>query len=126
MRRFYLTLISTLFLVMIGTLATKGFFDIPASSARIPSYAGLEMTSVKEYGAIGDGQTDDTAAIQAAIDAMPDAGGVIYLPIGTYLVRPLDVPNPCGLLHRGQLPTGMASPKVPLCWQQAIRPTYSS
>jgi hypothetical protein len=94
MKRVLLALISTLFLVMTGTLATKGFFDVPALSARIPSYAGLEMTSVKEFGAIGDGQTDDTAAIQAAIDAMPDAGGVIYLPIGTYLVRPLTCTKP--------------------------------
>jgi len=43
-------------------------------------------TSVKDtaYGAVGDGITDDTAAIQAAITANP--GQVIYLPAGTYLV----------------------------------------
>lgn len=37
------------------------------------------------YGAKGNGTTDDTAAIQAAIDATA-AGGVCYLPRGTYLV----------------------------------------
>lgn len=43
--------------------------------------------NVQAYGAAGDGSTDDTAAIQAAIDAAEAAGGgVVQLPLGTYLV----------------------------------------
>lgn len=38
------------------------------------------------YGAIGDGTTDDTAAIAAAITAIPAGGGVLYFPAGTYKV----------------------------------------
>lgn len=41
-----------------------------------------ETVSVKDFGAVGDGVADDTAAIQAAVNA---AGGV-YFPEGTYLV----------------------------------------
>jgi len=41
-----------------------------------------ETVSVEDFGAIGDGVTDDTAAIQAAID---NANG-LYFPYGTYLV----------------------------------------
>lgn len=43
--------------------------------------------NVKDYGAVGDGTTDDTAAINLAISAANTAGGgVVYVPQGTYLV----------------------------------------
>lgn len=43
--------------------------------------------SVKAFGATGDGATDDTAAIQSAIDAVDaTGGGVVLLPSGTYRV----------------------------------------
>lgn len=43
------------------------------------------VINVKSYGAVGDGTTDDTAAIQAAIDAAETAGGgQLAFPPGTY------------------------------------------
>jgi len=50
-----------------------------------------ESVSVKDFGAVGDGVTDDTAAIQAAIDAVQNAGGgSLFFPSGTYNVTGLD------------------------------------
>jgi hypothetical protein len=47
----------------------------------------LESVSVKDFGAVGDGVTDDTAAIQAAITAVGIAGGgMVLFPAGTYKV----------------------------------------
>lgn len=44
-----------------------------------------DFVSVKSFGAIGDGITDDTVAIQAALNATPN-GGKLYIPTGTYLI----------------------------------------
>ena len=41
--------------------------------------------NVLDFGATGDGVTDDTAAIQAAINSLVN-GGKVYFPIGSYLV----------------------------------------
>jgi hypothetical protein len=42
--------------------------------------------NVKDFGAAGDGTTDDRAAIQSAIDAVATDGGMVFFPAGTYLV----------------------------------------
>ena len=44
--------------------------------------------NVRTYGAVGDGTTDDTASIQAAINAST-AGAIVWFPAGTYLCRQL-------------------------------------
>lgn len=47
-----------------------------------------DFVSIKDFGAVGDGVTDDTAAIQAAVSFVYGAGGgVVFFPNnGTYLV----------------------------------------
>lgn len=67
-----------------------------ASVTYIPSGTGAVTTnvqsklrqtvSVKDFGATGNGVADDTAEIQAAIDAVSSAGGgTVFLPEGTYI-----------------------------------------
>jgi parallel beta-helix repeat protein len=51
-----------------------------------------ESISVKDFGAVGDGVTDDTFAVQAALNLGPYKA--IYFPTGTYIVANLTVgPN---------------------------------
>ena len=44
-----------------------------------------EIVSVKDFGAVGDGTTDDTAPVIAAVAAALAAGALLYWPAGTYL-----------------------------------------
>lgn len=45
-----------------------------------------ERVSVKDFGAVGDGVADDTAEIQAAIDACQGTGAEIFFPRGSYKI----------------------------------------
>jgi len=45
-----------------------------------------EQVSVKDFGAIGDGTTDDTTAINNAIASAAAASKSLYFPAGTYLI----------------------------------------
>ena len=51
------------------------------------------MRNVKEFGAVGDGVANDTAAIQRAIDA----GGVVWVPRGVYVTGTLYLKSNGGL-----------------------------
>lgn len=48
-----------------------------------------DWVNVKNNGAVGDGVTDDTAAIQAVLTALEPTGGCVYLPTSVYLVSAL-------------------------------------
>ena len=54
-----------------------------------------DLYTVQDFGARGDGKTDDTAAFQKALDAAGKAGGgVVYAPRGNYFFAGhLNVPN---------------------------------
>jgi len=61
-------------------LDANGFSIINSSGG---AGAGFQF-NVKGYGAVGDGVTDDTTAIQAALAAIPSTGGLLYFPAGIY------------------------------------------
>lgn len=50
-----------------------------------------ETVSVKDFGAVGDGIANDSAAIQLALNSIPASGGKINFPKGTYLLKDIDI-----------------------------------
>ena len=57
-----------------------------AENILYPADAGVVDVTKAPYFAKGDGKSDDTAAIQKALDDHPSQGAIIYLPNGIYLI----------------------------------------
>src|SRR5581483_6618891 len=54
--------------------------------------AGARVYNVRDFGAKGDGQTLDTAAVQAAVDACTrDRGGTVLIPAGDFVIGTLEL-----------------------------------
>lgn len=52
------------------------------------------MLDAKQFGAVGDGTTDDAPALQKALDASQQQHRALFVPAGTYLInRTLTVRN---------------------------------
>jgi Pectate lyase superfamily protein len=61
------------------------------ASAGSPKPATGREYHARDFGATGDGSTDDTAALQKALDAAKVTGGLVVVPPGTYVTRGLTV-----------------------------------
>lgn len=77
----------------------EGSYDVTVSgvTTRVPAVSG-GVESVKSFGAVGDGVTDDRPAIQAYVDYVAGlGGGTVYFPPGDYglsstVTVPPDIP----------------------------------
>lgn len=91
-----------------------------AMNANLDKIDAANFVSVKAYGAVGDGVTNDAPAIQAAINALsPGLRGTVYFPVGTYLVSTTPVTNASNthfLGERGFTNLKCTDPNVDILW----------
>ncbi len=83
------------------TKSTTAAISVQNSCAPAPT-STLER-NVKNYGAKGDGTTDDTDAIQAVIDAVAGTGGTVVIPDGTYMINATRISGSRGLLLKSDM-----------------------
>ncbi len=61
-----------------------------------------DVVNVADFGATGDGTTNDTTAIQNAIDSLGDVGGVVEFNVGTFVInRTLNLKKKIHLVGKG-------------------------
>ncbi len=86
----------------------------------------LDWFDVTAYGATGDGTTNDTAAVQAAIDACGTAGGgTVWFPAGVYLIS--GALRDTGAFNGQLLLPGVSttSPQVTISFRGPNRPPFA-
>jgi hypothetical protein len=77
---------------LVGFRQSNASGNLTGSVAKTVHQKFQEIVSVKDFGAVGDGTTDDSAAFQAAFNyANLQGGGVVYMPPGVY--RKADTAN---------------------------------
>jgi len=69
-----------------GTASGTTVIATGSTTERTLAERFADTINVLDYDANGDGATDDTAAIQAALDAAKDTGMTVYFPAGNYKV----------------------------------------
>lgn len=79
-----------------GSVATgvAGVSSVPAhaSSQASTSQAGARTYNIRDFGAKGDGQTLDTAAVQTAIDTCHrESGGTVLIPAGVFVIGTVEL-----------------------------------
>jgi hypothetical protein len=83
---------------VVGSLFTaatigSGSGNGAAAVARTLENRFADVVNVKDFGAVGDGVADDTAAIQAALNAANAGKGKVCIPAGTYIVGNINWPG---------------------------------
>ena len=79
-----------------GVTGPRGEPGEPGESAE------SSVVNIKAFGAVGDGLTDDTVAIQRAIESVPNGGATIVVPPGVYLLSETIHINKPGLIFTGR------------------------
>lgn len=76
-----------------ATSNTTSLKKAPFQTKQTPAFL-----NVKDFGAVGDGKTDDTKAVLKAIKKAQKTEGTVYFPHGNYAIHPIKLPSHITLL----------------------------
>lgn len=84
--RFALMAAGVLLIASAATAGPKNASTETAVAGSLQIGGPSPWIDVKSFGATGNGKTDDTIAIQSALNQLQQSGGTIFFPCGTYLI----------------------------------------
>ena len=91
-RRHWLGVISTASLgssLLASSLTAADVPDVPADNDKL---SGTRTYNIRDFGAVGDGKTLNTTAVQAAVDACyRDRGGTVLVPAGVFVIGMIEL-----------------------------------
>ena len=82
-----LALISSIYFII---SATTNAVEVEVENCTIAPILSPIFINAKDTGAKGDGITDDTLAIQSAINQVAGTGGTVLIPDGIYMIDKVD------------------------------------
>jgi polygalacturonase len=89
--------LKTCFISLLFGFVFMAGFRVHAQNIPLPAIPGA-VFNIKDYGAVGDGKTLNTAAIQKTIDACStNGGGTVLVPAGTFLFGPITLASSINL-----------------------------
>lgn len=99
-------------------------FQVGANHAETITPTDRAIFNVRAFGARADGVSDDTAALQAAVDRASEVAGLVRVPAGRYLVGSIELPSHVAIEGDGEasvlllrpqpLAKGGAEPRSPI------------
>ena len=97
--------------VRIGAVDSKGNEDVYSNEVLVRTGVKSSIIDVRDFGAVGNGYTDDTKAIQDAVNAC-EKHGTVYIPKGRYLSGALYLKSDMTLcIEQGAVVMGSSEPE---------------
>src|ERR1035441_140664 len=78
-------------------VSRRDFIKTTATGMVGAAAVGPNLLDVRDFNAVGDGKTDNTAAIQKALNKAADTKGTVFIPEGVFACSTLKMPPFVGL-----------------------------
>ncbi len=77
----------------VAVLLIAGFNCVSMGAGMEKKGVAAAYLNIRDFGAKGDGKSDDTPALRSAMEQAEKGNGTVYFPSGTYCIHPVKIPS---------------------------------